>query len=272
MYSSGEVLRISAGEGLELRQVTLADAAFIYGKLQDSYDHINDSDRGLFESAPDLETFLECVAGQNPDHILLGMWHDERVVGHFAMSGYAGLETGETTHVNVGYCVLKDETKKGFASRALRVATDFLIDDMGMESVDALIDFGNVASAKTAQKAGLKFMEIEADANDKDCWRFGREREWDPVVAAQFGEAVSDEVVYGKTGKRWIKLDGVDDERTVDAPTRLHVMGGILTVIQDQDTIVAERDEQILVEPNKPYRMVGRATMYEIPSRRAVAA
>jgi len=58
---------------------------------------------------------------------------------------------------NLGYWVRTSRTRKGIASRAVRLAARFAFETVGLVRVEIVIAVGNIASQRAAQKAGARY-------------------------------------------------------------------------------------------------------------------
>ena len=79
-----------------------------------------------------------------------------------ALLGSIGLNRVNRTHnsANLGYWVRRNHSRRGVASRAVRLIAQFGLRQLRLSRLEIVIPEGNVASQRVAQKAGAKFEGI----------------------------------------------------------------------------------------------------------------
>ena len=80
---------------------------------------------------------------------------------------------GEGMIHDLGYFFLPAHWGQGYATEASRPVVAFAFDDLGLESVEAVIDPRNGASQAVARKLGLAeaFREVRSDGVERAIWR-----------------------------------------------------------------------------------------------------
>ena len=74
-----------------------------------------------------------------------------RVVGDIGFLG----PPDESGSVEIGYCVIPDRRRRGYASEAARALVDWALDQPGVEVVVASPESGNLASVRTLERVGF---------------------------------------------------------------------------------------------------------------------
>ena len=64
----------------------------------------------------------------------------------------------------IGYCIGSRYWNQGITTEALKAVIDFMINEVGINRVEALHDTNNCASGKVMAKAGMKFEGILREA------------------------------------------------------------------------------------------------------------
>jgi ribosomal-protein-serine acetyltransferase len=85
-----------------------------------------------------------------------GDWYDFVItrVGSPDVLGRVGLDRISNGVANVGYWVRTGHTKRGVATAAVRLITDFAFADLGLTRLELLIAIDNQASRRVAEKVG----------------------------------------------------------------------------------------------------------------------
>jgi RimJ/RimL family protein N-acetyltransferase len=79
-----------------------------------------------------------------------GIWIDDR------LAGGVELRVRQDGRANVSYVVFPFARRKGLASSAVRLATEWAFENLGVWAVVAVVDEQNVASRGVAEKAGFR--------------------------------------------------------------------------------------------------------------------
>jgi RimJ/RimL family protein N-acetyltransferase len=75
---------------------------------------------------------------------------DARLLGSIAIARSADLRAGE-----VGYWVAADARRRGVATRAVRLLSDWAFAELGLDRIELLAEPGNEASQRVAEAAGF---------------------------------------------------------------------------------------------------------------------
>lgn len=107
------------------------------------------------ETAEELDWFRN----GHPDDRRLGLWATiEKASGDFI--GRCGLLVWEIEgrrEIEIAYLIARTHWRKGFGAEAARGLVSHGFETLGFNRLIALVDPDNIASAKTAQRAGLHF-------------------------------------------------------------------------------------------------------------------
>jgi RimJ/RimL family protein N-acetyltransferase len=104
-----------------------------------------------------------------------GLWIIETHEGDFL--GDCGLtwqEINGRQELEVGYHVRADRQGQGLATEAAMACRDYARSMIGVDHLVAIIHPDNVASRRVAQKLGLRFEELDANAVDPPRVVYGR--------------------------------------------------------------------------------------------------
>jgi ribosomal-protein-alanine N-acetyltransferase len=124
---------------------------------------------------PDLLDVLPLQAAAAPSDECFGVWvmierETASVVGDI---GFIGLPD-DSGSVEVGYSVITDRRRRGYATEAARVIVDWALDQPGVSVVVAGCDKDNVPSIRTLEHIG--FLQTE-EADGQIRWRYGSQSE-----------------------------------------------------------------------------------------------
>ena len=72
------------------------------------------------------------------------------------LAGGVELRVREDGKANVSYVVFPRARRKGLASNAVRVATDWAFAELAASAAVAIVDEANIASRRVAEKAGFR--------------------------------------------------------------------------------------------------------------------
>jgi RimJ/RimL family protein N-acetyltransferase len=79
---------------------------------------------------------------------------EDAETGEFlGIAGLVAIER-EANQGEIGYVVAREARGRGFASRALRLVTDYALGDVGLDRVQLLIASGNTPSLRVAERCG----------------------------------------------------------------------------------------------------------------------
>jgi ribosomal-protein-alanine N-acetyltransferase len=138
------VLGLLEGKNVNLRIVEKEDLPLLH-----EWD--NNPDRGEFEQLrEETKTDLEKLY----DNLKDSQW--------FFIEKKDGTKIGNIVHVlsagevEIGYFVVPNERKKGYASESIMIMVDYLFLSKNIERIQAKADPENIASCKALEKAGFK--------------------------------------------------------------------------------------------------------------------
>jgi len=78
--------------------------------------------------------------------------------------GMAELQPRDGEDAEISYAIVPSERRLGYAARAVRLLSDARIDRFGFATIQLRCDVDNVASARTAERAGFTFERIDPGA------------------------------------------------------------------------------------------------------------
>jgi RimJ/RimL family protein N-acetyltransferase len=81
-----------------------------------------------------------------------------------AAIGMAELQPAEGGSADISYAIAPTERRHGYAARAVRLLSDTGLDVLGFTRIELRCDVDNVASARTAERAGFMFERIDPGA------------------------------------------------------------------------------------------------------------
>jgi ribosomal-protein-alanine N-acetyltransferase len=152
-------------ERLRLRRLLAADLQALHALYRDP-----EMRRWIPEGTPTLEETrieLEHFMHGHPQHPGLGLWATiEKSSGAFL--GRCGLlpwTIAGKTEVELAFMIDKSRWGEGFATEAGRGIAAYARDRLGLVQLICLVMPGNLASAKVAQKVGMRF-----EREDRDEW------------------------------------------------------------------------------------------------------
>ena len=78
--------------------------------------------------------------------------------------GMAELRPGAPAVGDISYAIVPSRRRRGYASRAVQLLADAGIDQLGFARIELRCDVDNLASARTAERAGFVFDRIDPGA------------------------------------------------------------------------------------------------------------
>ncbi|TAK01451.1 MAG: N-acetyltransferase [Chloroflexota bacterium] len=156
MWQAGPVTRILAGDRLELRPLSPAAASAL---LVDRAAAAALLGAALPADWPgeDLRDILSILATADPSPVGFGAWVlVERATG--VVAGDAGFlgPPGDDGVVEIGYSVLPDRRRRGYATEAVGALIGWAFASDGVREVIARTDPGNVASIRVLEANGFR--------------------------------------------------------------------------------------------------------------------
>ncbi|PRI11653.1 GNAT family N-acetyltransferase [Leucobacter massiliensis] len=107
------------------------------------------------------------------------MLYDEELVGQLSVSEVSG---GALQSAQIGYWVSEHAAGRGITPAAVALATDYLLDDLGLHRVEICIRPENSASLRVVEKLGLRYegrraayIHIDGAWRDHECFAVTRE-------------------------------------------------------------------------------------------------
>lgn len=150
-----------AGSGLRLRPYREGDAPALYAAVRESIETVGrwmpwcNADY----RERDAEDWIGiCAAGwRSGDHYSFGVFDDGG-----AFLGGCGLNQRNRLHnfMNMGYWVRASRQRNGIASRATALVAAFGIGQLGFGRIEIVIEPGNIASRRVAERIGAQFEGI----------------------------------------------------------------------------------------------------------------
>lgn len=107
---------------------------------------------------------------------LTAQWREDGSAFHFAivdrrrggLSGSIGLDSITEPSAQVGYWVAPWARRRGVATHALRLVTDWAFDSLGLDAIGLATKLGNDTSERVARSAGYLFLREETDQGPPD--------------------------------------------------------------------------------------------------------
>ena len=146
-------------ENLILRRYKKADAKDLYeriGKDPSSFEYSGWNPYATKEMAK--ETVRRFIASYKDEHVYSWVmdWEDILV-------GTIGAYDYENDQIEVGFTVANRWRGRGFASEALKAVVEYLSENEEIPCITAWCASDNIASAKTLEKAGMRYVRTEKD-------------------------------------------------------------------------------------------------------------
>jgi RimJ/RimL family protein N-acetyltransferase len=118
----------------------------------------------------DLLDVLPLQAAASPNDERFGVWvmierESSSVVGDIGFIG----PPDERGSVEVGYSVIPDRRRRGYATEAARAIVEWALDEPGVKVVVAGCDRGNVPSIRTLERVGFRRTGV---TNGRIRWRY----------------------------------------------------------------------------------------------------
>jgi ribosomal-protein-alanine N-acetyltransferase len=157
-------MRILESERLLMRRLVPGDLDDLYALYGDPVirRYFPEGTLTLEETREELAWFLN----GHPDHPELGLWATlHKPTGQFI--GRCGLlpwTIDGVDEVEIAYLIARPWQRQGLGAEAAHALVRYGLESLGLKRLIALIDPGNEASIRTAEKAGLRFWkEAEID-------------------------------------------------------------------------------------------------------------
>lgn len=106
------------------------------------------------KSLADSRRYIEALDGyRSPLTYHWGIERDRRLIGSI------GIVRVNDFHqkAQMGYCLVREEWGKGYAAEAARVVTAYMLEEVGLNRIEASHAVRNTASGRVLQKAGFRW-------------------------------------------------------------------------------------------------------------------
>lgn len=148
-----------AGDGLVMRPLTPEDAQDYFAAIDYDREHLSQFGDTTAAKYPTVEAVAASIeAPSNPLKLRMGLWSDDNV-----FVGSENLEPIDSESAEVGYWIGKQHTGHHYASRGLRLLTDFAIGEVGYQTLVAKVDIRNTASQHVLTAAGYSQTDVVRD-------------------------------------------------------------------------------------------------------------
>jgi isopropylmalate/homocitrate/citramalate synthase/RimJ/RimL family protein N-acetyltransferase len=174
LVSDDELRRIAAGETVHGEKVPFPADGIIDGDVRVRVHRTEDAPglvRGLTDAQIQSDAAIHSQDGLTEDvvvHRIATTWPRGRREGGFAPFAIADADTDEylgnvvlhsfewdARSCEIGYWLLPEARGRGISSRAARLLAVWAIDSLGIDRVEALVDFDNTASLRSIERAGF---------------------------------------------------------------------------------------------------------------------
>lgn len=153
---------VSADGELVLRQFTPEDAREAFDLIDRNREHLSQFGDETAENYQTYESMLTSILHpSNPARLRLGIRHKEGMY----MGSINLTPKGEPNHGEIGYYIGKEFGGKGVTTKATVTLTDYAFNNLGYESIFAVVVEGNDGSVRVLEKAG--YVETERRLNDE---------------------------------------------------------------------------------------------------------
>ena len=140
---------------LQLRQITTADAAFVYELVNTPGWHRFIGDRGVnsLEKAERYieENYLPMYEKHNFGAYVMIRKQDQLPIGSCGL-----YQREQFDHPDIGYALLPTFTRQGYAIEAVRAVFDMAVKTLGFKTILAITTQDNVASFRLLKKLGMQ--------------------------------------------------------------------------------------------------------------------
>jgi RimJ/RimL family protein N-acetyltransferase len=145
---------------LSLRRYCLGDGSVYYNALCANRKHLYEFMPEMMlklQSAEDAEGFIrwQNAEWEARSVFIFGMW--ENATGNYVGESYLANADWRVPCIETGYFVLKEYTRRGFASEALWGITRYAFEQMGVTRVELQCSTDNDASRGVAEKCGFVY-------------------------------------------------------------------------------------------------------------------
>ncbi len=123
----------------------------------------NESYADLEETQGAIDFYVNCV---NSKHLPYVLAVELRETGELIGDTGVNEVEGNTDEVEIGYCICKKYSGKGYATELLNAMTRFINEQFGIKVLYGRVMRGNDASIRVLEKNGYEFIKEEFGAED----------------------------------------------------------------------------------------------------------
>ena len=158
-------LRIAVDDGVELRPLRLEDAELVYSIIAAERERLSEwlPWPGAIQSAPDEASFIRTSLGQ----LAMGEGMACAIVTNRTIAGGIGLHKAD--HINksteIGYWLSEGFVGQGLVTRATRVLTSFVFEELGLHRVAIQAATGNARSRAIPMRLGFVHEGTERESH-----------------------------------------------------------------------------------------------------------
>jgi|SRR5579862_8631815 len=150
-----ERIEIEAANGVALRQLTEEDDQPYFDLVNSNRGHLSQFGDKTSEKYPDVESVRRRREQADRQGIYrFGIWADNAFVGTVNLSPDSDGQSAE-----LGYWIGNQYAGHGYARRATQALASYAFERLGLDLVCAEVAIGNVASRKSLERAGFKFVD-----------------------------------------------------------------------------------------------------------------
>jgi ribosomal-protein-alanine N-acetyltransferase len=162
---------------LSLRRLEFSDAEFLVGLLNQPSFLANIGDRGV-RNIEDAHRYLREGPMAMYERFGFGLWHVSRRADGAAMGMCGLLRRDFLPDVDIGYALLPEYWRQGFAFEAAHATLTHAARRFGLQRVIAVVSEGNEGSIRVIEKLGMKFERmVSMRPNEPDVRLYGRSLE-----------------------------------------------------------------------------------------------
>ena len=170
-------------EGVELRELTIANAAEYFDAVDNSRAHLREFEPGTEKKYRTLEDVEKSFEDQDPTKVRFGIYADDQFVGTVNLRDHG-------PEARVGYWVDARYTSRGFATLGAVAITEYAI-DAGFKRVEAEVIPENTASLRVLEKAGYReFARIDAAVGLEVCAEGVEPTDWSMYDHQEMWDAI----------------------------------------------------------------------------------
>lgn len=144
----GEPQLIPINKDVFLRKITPDDSKAMFALIDRNKEHLSQFGDETAKKYPTFESVDERNKTQSEEEKRFGIWDKEDLVG------FVKVTRKEEGRWEIGYWMGSEYTKKGYMTTAVVALTKYAMDNLGANSVFALVHADNIASRRVLEKAG----------------------------------------------------------------------------------------------------------------------